>query len=146
MDNKNMYGGYTVTSSVRLSVFQTLENVKVQVRYTDFGSVPAQSKTGNKIIDPIFGELCLIIAEIALIDPTVTVKINGTDIDIWIVKEVYRSLTHEHLQLVYDNFNEVTHKIYNKKAYLRTALYNAAFEIDSHFTNLVRQDFPNSLL
>ena len=34
-----------------------------------------------------------------------------------------------------ENFKEVSNRVYNKKAYLRTALYNSVFEIEAHFAN-----------
>jgi hypothetical protein len=63
------------------------------------------------------------------------IKINGSEMPIRLVQEVYEKLRNDHIQLVFNNFQNVTCKVYNKKAYLRTALYNAVFELESHFVN-----------
>jgi len=51
------------------------------------------------------------------------------------VQEIYQQLRNDYLRLVYDNFQNVSCHIYSKKAYLRTALYNAFFELQAHFIN-----------
>jgi hypothetical protein len=86
-------------------------------------------------IDPLYKELCLIIAEAFLLRLDSTVRINGSLIHAQLLKEVYSKLTHEHLRLVFDNFHNVVVRVYNKKAYLRTALYNAVFELESSCIN-----------
>jgi len=117
------------STSVRLSVFQMLEQVKRQVEYHCFADLRF------KRIDPFYRELCLIIAEVLVLEPNTIIAINGSKMSAYLVQEVYGQLRNDHLRLVFDNFNNVTNRIINKKAYLRTALYNAVFEIESHFIN-----------
>lgn len=85
-------------------------------------------------------ELCYIIAEVYVIDPDSKIKISDELLDAYLVQEVFGELTFEHLQLVRDNFMEMTDIVRNKRAYLRAALYNSVFEKEAHYTNLVNHD------
>ena len=85
-------------------------------------------------------ELCYIIAEVYIIDPDSKVKISDEILDAYLVQEIFGELTLEHLRLVHSNFHDQTDLVKNKRAYLRTALYNSVFEINAHYTNLVKHD------
>ncbi len=86
-------------------------------------------------------EICAIMAEISLMRMDIPVRIAGEPLDSTLVKQVFEEITAEHVQLVIRNFNGVTGLIRNKRAYLRTALYNSVFELESHYKNLVNHDF-----
>ena len=118
-----------------LSLFQALEAVKRQIDYESFAREMAN---GKMWIPPLHQELCLIIAEMYVKPPTSIVRIRGEEIEAAIVQEVYSALRHEHIELVADNFKKQTTLIHKKVAYLQTALYNAVFEFDAHYINLVR--------
>jgi hypothetical protein len=120
-----------VCPSVRpsISLVLELERVMQQVEYNCF----ADLRTGY--IDPLFKELCLIICEVVVLNPDELVKVNGTQTPGHLVQEVYSRLRNEHIRLVFANYHGLTCRVYNKRAYLRTALYNAVFEIESHFIN-----------
>jgi hypothetical protein len=85
-------------------------------------------------------ELCYIIAEVYIIDPDSKIKISDEVLDAYLVQEIFRELTLEHLRLVHDNFRDLTQLVKNKRAYLRSALYNSVFEIEAHYLNLVNHD------
>lgn len=121
----------------RPSLFKTLEVVQAQVEYRDFEQ---RYPNGKAYTDPIYRELCLIIAEILVKPPESIVRIRGAEMEAAIVQEVYRALGHEHIELVADNFSKQTQLIHKKTPYLQTALYNVLFEIDAHYTNLVKHD------
>ena len=118
-----------VSPSSGQSILKMLEQVKQQVEYHCF------SKLHIKWIDPFYEELCLVIAEVLVLNPDSTVKINSTNMYTRLVQEVYLQLKNDHVRLVFENFSNVSTHVYNKKAYLRTALYNAVFELQSHNTN-----------
>lgn len=118
-----------LSPSVRSSIFKTMEQVMQQVEY------PCFTDLRLKRIDPFYEELCLVIADVLILDSDSIITINGSKISASLVQEVYGQLHNEHLRLVFKNFNNVTSRIFNKKAYLRTALYNAVFEIESHNLN-----------
>ena len=82
-------------------------------------------------------EICLIIAEVYYMQPSFSVKIGGEALEVSLVEEIFSEVTQSHVELVIENFNSVSSVIRNKKAYLRTALYNAVFELSSHYSNRV---------
>lgn len=122
----------------RPSLFETLEAVKEQV---DFQCFARELRQGSGVChtDPIYNELCLIIAEVYVKPPNSLMRIRGAEIEAAIVQEVYRALTNEHIQLVADKFKEQTHTIRKKTPYLQTALYNALFELEAATINDLRQ-------
>jgi len=126
------------------SLLKTLAAVNEQVNYIGFARA-ARDRTMHAYVDPLYNEICLNIAEMLVRPPNAIVRIHGTDIEAAIVQEVYRALTHDHIEFVAANFKAQTRLIRNKRAYLQTALYNALFELDAHYTNLVRHDIHNSL-
>jgi len=108
------------------SIMDTLEKVMAQVEYHCFADL------NSGFIDRLYWELCLIISEVLVLQPYSFIKINGSVISVHLVQEVYSNLHCEHLRLAFDNLCNVTSPIRNKKAYLRTVLYNVFFEIESH--------------
>jgi len=121
-------------SSSGYSIFKMLEQVMMQVEYNGFTDIRLNR------IDPFYKELCLIIAEVFVIDQDSVIKINGSNCYVRLVQEVYSQICHDHVRLVFNNFNNVSHRIINKKAYLRTALYNAVFENESQYINDISCD------
>ena len=113
----------------RPSFADTLNQVMQQVEYHCFADLRFRR------IDPLFKELCFIISEVFFIYSDSLIKVNGSDLPASLVQEVYSLLRNEHLRLVFTNFHDVSNRVYNKKAYLRTSLYNSVFEIQAHFAN-----------
>ncbi len=85
-------------------------------------------------------ELCYIIAETLLLSPTVEIKIAGNKMSAGIVQEIYRLLRWDHIVLVKENLSKITHEINHMKTYLRTALYNSFFELESVTQNRINKD------
>jgi len=111
------------------SILEMLEQVMRQVEYHCFADLRFNR------IDPFYKELCLVIAEVFVLNPGSIIKINGLNMYAHLVQEVYSQLNNEHVCLVFQNFHNVSTHIYNKKAYLRTALFNAVFELESNYVN-----------
>jgi hypothetical protein len=111
------------------SIFEMLEHVMQQVEYNCF--VDRQ----NNLVDPLYKEICLVIAEVLALNPDSIVRINGSNMYAKLVQEVYSRLRHEHVEHVFMNFHNVSTRIYNKISYQRTALYNAVFEIEFDYVN-----------
>ena len=114
------------------SVLKMLDQVMLQVEYNSFAD-----RRLNRI-DPLYRELCLIIAEVLVLDQDSVIRINGSNMSARLVQEVYTQLRNDHVCLVFSNYLNVSKRIFNKIGYLRTALYNAVFEIESHYTNDIR--------
>ncbi len=86
--------------------------------------------------DPLARVLAGIIAEVYILPPGCTVRIEGEALPVETVREVYAGITHEHVAGVIARFRETGHRIRHIKSYLRTALYNAVFEFDFDCENV----------
>ena len=118
-----------VSQSVSLSVRRSFKD--------EIGAVAKQLELyAVRNTDKAFAyELCAIIAEVNLMRPEFRVKIGGEVLEAGLVKEVFACLTNDHLERVIDSFNTCASEIRNKKAYLRTALYNSVFELEAGTIN-----------
>lgn len=125
-----------LSSPVRLSFREAFRRAARQVELTC-------SDVGEK---GALRELCYIIAEVYIIDPDSKVRISDEILDAYLVQEIFGELTLEHLRLVRDNFRDKIELVKNKRAYLRTALYNSVFEIQAHYTNLLNHDMETGKL
>ena len=85
-------------------------------------------------------ELCMIMAEVFMMDPDKPIRISGEWLDGHVVQQVFGELTREHVEMVIEEFCRLTCDVRNKKAYLRTALYNSVFSIEAHYRNRVNHD------
>lgn len=118
----------SVKSSPVKSFFDTLNFVKSQVGYLDLLKDYEHDRLQIE-------ELCRIIAEVYCLDPELQITIDGADLPVSLVQEIYSELEEEHIDLVYEKFSQIDYEIKNKKTYLRTMLYNAAFEMSHHYEN-----------
>jgi hypothetical protein len=117
--------------SVRLSFDEILLRTKTQIEYQSLREQNAGQAEGQ------LKEICFIISEIYLFYPDDRIKIAGELLPAHAVQEIFGQLTAEHIEMVLNNFSRQTHLIKNKKAYLRTALYNSVFEFESDVANTV---------
>lgn len=90
----------------------------------------------------IVHEMCAIMAEAYMMDPADKIRISGEWLEVYIVQQVFGELTDEHVLQVLDDYNKVTSEIKNKKAYLRTMLYNVVFCLGASTRNETLSD-PN---
>lgn len=111
--------------SVSLSFDEMLERVKGQI---DFDAFPFEDIMQAR-------ELACIIAEVMRMRPSDNLKIDGRIMPVADVQAVYSRLENEHIANVMESFNQIPYVVRNKKAYLRTALYNAVFELGSSENN-----------
>lgn len=117
-----------VTSSPVKSFWQTLDFIKLQVGYSRFLKDPDYNS--NRI-----EELCKIIAEIYCLTPETPVTIDGEELNAGLVQDIYSELDERHIAIVYDQYSKIDYEIKHKKTYLRTMLYNTAFEMEHHYEN-----------
>lgn len=130
-DKNNNFSDSWNGRSVRPSFREVIASVRARVEMDCFAEDAA----------PQAGELCLIIAEVLMLNPDNEIRIGGVMLSVEMVQEVYGQIGHEHIELVVGNFNRISYEVKNKKSYLRTALYNAVFEIENHWTNQFHADF-----
>lgn len=87
--------------------------------------------------------LAMMIAEVYKLPPAAMVKIAGNNLPAEMVSEVFLQITAEHIEHVLTNYRQAKYHIHHTKTYLRTALYNAVFEIELRVDNMVRADIPD---
>ena len=118
-----------INPSVRLSFQAVLEDVKRQVEYDRFEDDCEQAEG-----------ICKIIAEVLKLNPEGEIKVGEERIPVSMMQEVFRELQFEHVEFALAKYGKVTSLICNKKAYIRTALYNSYFELEVHYVNQVNHD------
>ncbi len=125
--NKNQNNYICTNPSVRQSFAESLSAVKEQLGEETYQDGERQ-------------EIALIMAETLLLNPDSLIRIAGEKIRVEIVQEIFSCITSDHVDFVIDNLHRQRTKIKNIKAYIRTALYNSVFEIDTHYSNQVRSE------
>lgn len=109
----------------RVGLRESFDRVKEQLDFECFGK--------NEI--GMVWELALIMAEVMSLPEELPVSISGEKLPAGLVKEVYEVLETDHIRFVMEKFRELTYEVKHRKAYLRTALYHAAFEMNSYYEN-----------
>lgn len=139
MDYRNKPGDFKVedpTSRIvplRPSFREAISRAEKQVEY---GIILHD----GRLAPALAHEICMIIAEVYMMNPEHPIRISGEWLDGHVVQQVFGELTREHVEMVIEEFCRLTTDIRNKKMYLRTALYNSVFSISAHYTNRVNHD------
>ena len=90
-------------------------------------------------------ELVEIMLEVSMNrSPTIRIGRDG-EYPTSFVRDRFRKLTSEHIEKVLDGIKENTTRVYNTKAYLMAALFNAVSTLDSHYMMLVNHDLSTGL-
>lgn len=114
------------SQSVRPSFDDVLEQVKEQIA---IDCVPFEQILQAE-------ELAAIIAEVLRLRPEDKLRVDGVLHTAADVQAVYAKLENEHVLHVIETYNEIPYPIKSPKMYLRTALYNAVFELNNAGANL----------
>lgn len=112
--------------SVRPSFDEVLEQVKEQIA---IDCVPFEQILQAE-------EIAAIIAEVLRLRPEDKLRVDGVLHTAADVQAVYAKLENEHVLHVIETYNEIPYPIKSPKMYLRTALYNAVFELNNAGANL----------
>lgn len=112
--------------SVRPSFDEVLEKVKEQI---SIDCIPLETILQAE-------ELAAIIAEVLRLRPEDKLRVDGVMHPAADVQAVYKKLENEHIMHVIETYNEIPYPIRSPKMYLRTALYNAVFELNNAGANL----------
>lgn len=112
--------------SVRPSFDEVLEQVKEQIA---IDCVPFEQLLQAE-------ELAAIIAEVLRLRPEDKLRVDGVMHPAADVQAVYAKLENEHIMHVIETYNEIPYPIRSPKMYLRTALYNAVFELNNAGANI----------
>ncbi len=133
MENKNLKQNQENknNSLSRPSFYEILDAVKVNTEIETFG-----------INDSEFAEeIARIITEVLTLDSRGTSYVGGETISTLCLQELFLTLTHDHIQYVIRKYRQITYPIKKKKSYLRTALYNSLFEMESDMENEIKVTF-----
>jgi hypothetical protein len=122
-----------ITPSVRPSFREAISRAERQINKSDI-------LIDGRLDRGLVREVCMIIAEVYMMDPARPIRISGEWLDGYVVQEIFGELGRFHIEAVIDEFCRLDIDIRNKKAYLRTALYNIVFTLDAHYTNRVNHD------
>lgn len=115
-----------------LPFFELLEYIKDQIGFYCFESGDREQAE----------EIAMIISEVIKLPDHASVRIGRNDLKAEMVAEIYDYVTYDHVLHVIDRYSHVTYEIKHTKTYLRTALYNAVFELKSKVKNQVYTDMP----
>lgn len=106
-----------------------LEKAKDQITIDAFqGSERAQAE-----------EIAALIAEMYCLPEEARVQISKIKMLAGTVAEIYSMLQYEHVRNVIDSVSGICYPVKHVKTYLRTALYNAAFESEFKIQNEFNQ-------
>ena len=139
MDNRNKPGDFKAedpTSRIvplRPSFSEAISRAEEQVEYRII-------LHDGRLAPALAHEICMIMAEVYMMNPEHPIRISGEWLDGHVVQQVFGELTREHVEMVIEEFCRLTVDIRNKKMYLRTALYNSVFSIAAHYANRVNHD------
>lgn len=113
------------TLSVCLSFDEAYERTRVQI---DMECFPVEMLVQAT-------EVAGIIAQVYTLPKNGVIKIAGCLRKVEDVQAVFRKLTNEHIVYVIEEFNEIPYRVRYKTAYIRSALFNAVFELTSAENN-----------
>ena len=111
------------------------EEIRDQIDY-DFLVTPFNRSQVDELVE--------IMMEVAM-NRSKTIKIGrDAEYPTSYVRNRFEKLTKEHIEKVLDGIKENTTRVYNTKAYLMAALFNAVSTLDNHYTMLVNHDLYGS--
>ena len=114
------------SQSVSQSFDEVLEKVKEQI---SIDCIPLATLLQAE-------EIAAIIAEVLRLRPEDKLRVDGVMHSAADVQAVYAKLENEHVLHVIETYNEIPYPIKSPKMYLRTALYNAVFELNNVGANI----------
>lgn len=120
-----------VSLEVMIDRYEQREKVREQIEYS---TLKAQFP-----FDDVDSLVELITDVLTSTSPTT--KIGGDILPTDTVKERFRQLDSSHVEYILDSLKETTTKIFNIRAYLLTALYNAPVTIGPYYAAAARHDF-----
>ena len=115
-------------------IFERREDIKAQIEYDLIADLCNQTQ---------LDEFVEIMLEVAL-SRSPTMKIGrDAEYPTALVQQRFEQLNSEHIRKVLDGIQENTTRVWNTRAYLLAALFNAPATTDNHYTMLVNHDMSN---
>ena len=115
-------------------IFERRDEIRDQIEY-DLIVTPSNREQLNEFVE--------IMLEVAL-SRTPTMKIGrDAEYPTAFVRQRFEQITSAHIEKVLDGIQENTTRVWNTRAYLLAALFNAPSTMDNHYTMLVNHDLNN---
>ena len=115
-------------------IFERREDIKAQIEYDLIADLSNQTQ---------LDEFVEIMLEVAL-SRSPTMKIGrDAEYPTAFVQQRFEQLNSEHIRKVLDGIQENTTRVWNTRAYLLAALFNAPATTDNHYTMLVNHDMSS---
>lgn len=115
-------------------IYERREDIKAQIEY-DLIADPCNQTQLDEFVE--------IMLEVAL-SRSPTMKIGrDAEYPTAFVQQRFEQLNSEHIRKVLDGIQENTTRVWNTRAYLLAALFNAPATTDNHYTMLVNHDMSN---
>lgn len=112
-------------------IFEKRDEIRDQIEY-DLIVTPSNREQLNEFVE--------IMLEVAL-SRTPTMKIGrDAEYPTAFVRQRFEQITSAHIEKVLDGIQENTTRVWNTRAYLLAALFNAPSTMDNHYTMLVNHD------
>ena len=112
-------------------IFERRDEIRAQIEY-DFLATPSNRAQLDEFVE--------IMLEVAL-SRSPTMKIGrDAEYPTAFVQQRFEQLNSEHIRKVLDGIQENTTRVWNTRAYLLAALFNAPSTTDNHYTMLVNHD------
>ena len=113
-------------------VYEKREEIREQIEY-DLICTPVNRAQVDEFVE--------IMLEVALTrSPTIKIG-RDAEYPTAFVQQRFEQITTSHIEKVLDGIRENTTRVWNTKAYLLAALFNAPSSTDNHYTLLVNHDF-----
>ena len=113
-------------------VYEKREEIREQIEY-DLICTPVNRTQVDEFVE--------IILEVAMTrSPTIRIG-RDAEYPTAFVQQRFEQITSSHIEKVLDGISENTTRVWNTKAYLLAALFNAPSSTDNHYTMLVNHDF-----
>ena len=112
-------------------VYEKREEIREQIEY-DLICTPVNRTQVDEFVE--------IILEVAMTrSPTIRIG-RDAEYPTAFVQQRFEQITSSHIEKVLDGISENTTRVWNTKAYLLAALFNAPSSTDNHYTMLVNHD------
>ena len=116
----------------RTDVYEKREEIREQIEY-DLICTPINRTQVDEFVE--------IMLEVAMTrSPTIKIG-RDAEYPTAFVQQRFEQITSSHIEKVLDGISENTTRVWNTKAYLLAALFNAPSSTDNHYTLLVNHDF-----
>ena len=113
-------------------VYEKREEIREQIEY-DLICTPVNRTQVDEFVE--------IMLEVAMArSPTIKIG-RDAEYPTAFVQQRFEQITSSHIEKVLDGISENTTRVWNTKAYLLAALFNAPSSTDNHYTMLVNHDF-----